>query len=82
MFETFEQACAYVAQQGVKMVDLKFCDLRGRWHHLTLARQSVPHHAAKVSVFGRLCRGLKSVKAGDMVLVPDLSIGAIDLLLG
>ena len=29
MFERFEQAQAYVTQQSVKMIDLKFCDLWG-----------------------------------------------------
>ena len=79
MFETFEQAQAYVAQQGVKMVDLKFCDLWGRWHHLTIpARQFVPSLMQEGIGFDGSAVGLKSVKAGDMVLVPDLSTGAID----
>jgi len=36
MFQTFEQAKNYVVEQGVQVVDLKFCDLWGRWHHLTI----------------------------------------------
>jgi glutamine synthetase len=24
------------AARGVRMIDLKFCDLWGRWHHLTI----------------------------------------------
>ena len=79
MFETFEQAQAYVAQQGVKMIDLKFCDLWGRWHHLTIpARQFVPSLMQEGIGFDGSAVGLKSVKAGDMVLVPDLSTGAMD----
>jgi glutamine synthetase len=31
MFQTFEQAQAFVAERGVRMIDLKFCDLWGRW---------------------------------------------------
>ena len=79
MFQSFEQAQAYVAQQGVKMVDLKFCDLWGRWHHLTIpARQFVPALMHEGIGFDGSAVGLKSVKAGDMVLVPDLSTGAMD----
>ena len=34
----------HVEEHGVKMVDLKFCDLWGRWHHLTIpAGQFTPH---------------------------------------
>ena len=36
MFQTFEQAQKYVRDDGVEMIDLKFCDLWGRWHHLTI----------------------------------------------
>lgn len=36
MFQTFEQARRYVDDHSVQMVDLKFCDLWGRWHHLEL----------------------------------------------
>ena len=36
MFQTFEQAKQYVGEQGIQVVDLKFCDLWGRWHHLTI----------------------------------------------
>jgi len=61
------------------MVDLKFCDLWGRWHHLTLpAGQFTPELMENGIGFDGSAVGLKSVKAGDMVLVPDLSTGAPD----
>ncbi|RLC70472.1 MAG: glutamine synthetase, partial [Chloroflexi bacterium] len=37
MFENFDQARDYVREHGIRMIDLKFCDLWGRWRHLTLA---------------------------------------------
>ena len=37
MFQTFAQAREFVDAHGVQMVDLKFCDLWGRWHHVTLS---------------------------------------------
>jgi glutamine synthetase len=61
------------------MVDLKFTDLWGRWHHLTLpVTQFTPVLMEEGVGFDGSAVGLKSVKAGDMVLVPDLSTGFID----
>jgi glutamine synthetase len=79
MFQTFEQAQKYVRDYNVEMVDLKFCDLWGRWHHLTIpAGQFEPDIMNKGIGFDGSAVGLKSVKAGDMVLIPDLGTGFMD----
>jgi glutamine synthetase len=79
MFQTFEQARRYVDDHGIQMVDLKFCDLWGRWHHITLpASQFSPSLLREGIGFDGSAVGLKSVKAGDMVLVPDLTTGRPD----
>jgi glutamine synthetase len=79
MFQSFEQARCHVVEQNIKMIDLKFCDLWGRWHHLTIPAGQFTHHLMEEGVgFDGSAVGLKSVKAGDMVLVPDLSTGFMD----
>ena len=79
MFESFEQAQQFVAEQEIQVVDLKFCDLWGRWHHLTIpAGQFKPSLMEEGIGFDGSSVGLKSVKAGDMVLVPDVRTGFID----
>src|SRR5512140_3715183 len=79
MFNSFEQAQQFVEEHRVEMVDLKFCDLWGRWHHLTIpAGQFVPELMEKGIGFDGSAVGLKSVKAGDMVLVPDLGTAFMD----
>ena len=79
MFQTFEQARRYLDDQNILMVDLKFTDLWGRWHHLTVpAGQFTPQLLECGIGFDGSAVGLKSVKAGDMVLVPDLSTGMSD----
>ncbi len=79
MFQTFEQAHKYVRDYQVEMIDLKFCDLWGRWHHLTIpAGQFEAEIMAQGIGFDGSAVGLKSVKAGDMVLVPDLGTGFMD----
>jgi glutamine synthetase len=79
MFNNFDEAKRFVLDNDVKMVDLKFCDLWGRWHHLTLpAGQFTPELLAEGVGFDASSVGLKPVKAGDMILVPDLSTGFTD----
>ncbi len=79
MFKNFEEAQDYVEKHAIQMVDIKFTDLWGRWHHLTIpASQFTPDLMEKGIGFDGSSVGLKSVKSGDMVLVPDLGTGFID----
>lgn len=79
MFQTYEQAMRFMVEHEMQMVDLKFCDLYGRWHHLTLpVGQFTPELMENGIGFDGSAVGLKSVKAGDMVLVPELSTAMRD----
>ncbi|MCD4684574.1 MAG: type I glutamate--ammonia ligase [Anaerolineae bacterium] len=73
MFKSFDQARAHIKENGFQMVDFKFCDLWGRWHHITVpATQFTPQLMERGIGFDGSSVGLKNVKAEDMVLVPDL----------
>ena len=79
MFHSFDEATRFVRDNDVKMVDLKYCDLWGRWHHVTLpASQFMPRLLEEGVGFDASSVGLKPLKAGDMVIVPHLSTGFID----
>lgn len=79
MFQSFNEAFQYIKQNQVQVIDMKFCDLWGRWHHLSIpASQFEPGLMEEGIGFDGSAVGLKSVKAGDMVLVPDLKSGFID----
>lgn len=79
MFQHFDQASRYVDTNEIQLIDLKFCDLWGRWHHLTVpTSQFTPSIMESGIGFDGSAVGLKSVKAGDMVLVPDLTSGFMD----
>jgi glutamine synthetase len=80
MFSTFDDVRRYIEENSVEMIDLKFTDLWGRWHHLTIPEgQFTPALTTAGVGFDGSAVGLKSVKAGDMVLVPDLETGFVDL---
>ncbi len=79
MFQSIEQAQRYLTDHHIRMVDLKFTDLWGRWHHLTVPADQFTQALMENGIgFDGSAVGLKSVKAGDMVLVPDLSTGMVD----
>ena len=79
MFQDFDAAAAFPRDHAVRMVDLKFSDLWGRWHHVTISvtEFNVSLMSAGVGFDGSSV-GLKSVKSGDMVLIPDLTTGTLD----
>ena len=79
MFQDFSAAAAFVREHGIRMIDLKFTDLWGRWHHVTLsATEFTPELMGAGVGFDGSSVGLRSVKSGDMVLIPDLTTGCLD----
>jgi glutamine synthetase len=79
MFDSFVEAEQFVLDHDVCMVDLKYADLWGRWHHVTLtASQFTPLLLEEGVGFDASSVGLKPLKAGDMVIVPDLATGFMD----
>ncbi len=79
MFKNFAEAAAFVREHNIRMVDLKFTDLWGRWHHVTISATEFSSELMSDGVgFDGSSVGFKSVKSGDMVLVPDLSTGFVD----
>ena len=74
MFTHWQQAQAYIREKQFAMIDFKFSDLAGRWHHVTLPAGQFNEALMRGGVgFDASSIGLKPVKAGDMILLPDLS---------
>ncbi len=79
MFKAYSDAAAFIREHAIRMVDLKFSDLWGRWHHVTIPTSEFSPSLLTDGVgFDGSSVGFKSVKSGDMVLVPDLSTGFPD----
>jgi glutamine synthetase len=79
MFTSLADASDFVNKQNIRMIDLKFSDLWGRWHHVTLSATEFCQDLLDSGVgFDGSSVGLKSVKSGDMALIPDLSTGFVD----
>ncbi|MFW6205807.1 MAG: type I glutamate--ammonia ligase [Gemmatimonadota bacterium] len=79
MFDNFEDARRHITDDGIRMVDLKFIDLWGRWHHVTLPADRFTMEVMEEGVgFDGSSVGFRDIASGDMVLVPDLATGAPD----
>lgn len=80
MLKNFTDIERYIKEHSVAMVDLKYADLFGGWHHVTL-----PAEHATPSVLGEgigfdssSVPGFKTIESGDMILLPDPSTAFID----
>jgi glutamine synthetase len=79
MFQDFAQVRRHLDEQGVRMVDLKFVDLWGRWHHVTVPADQFTEEVLEEGIgFDGSSVGFRTVHAGDMVLMPDLATAAAD----
>lgn len=79
MFKTYSASAAFIREHNIRMIDLKFCDLWGRWHHVTVPTSEFSPSILTNGVgFDGSSVGFKSVKSGDMILIPDLGTGFPD----
>ncbi|MBD3237630.1 MAG: type I glutamate--ammonia ligase [Candidatus Eisenbacteria bacterium] len=77
---TFDEIRALIRRQKIEMIDLKYVDLFGRWHHVTLPAGTFDAGVARrgVAFDGSSVAGFKRKEVGDMVIVPDLSTAVRD----
>lgn len=80
MFTTAEEAIAYTREEGVKFIDVRFCDLPGVMQHF-----SIPVGAFQDDVFteglmfdGSSIRGFAAIHESDMKLIPDVTTAYVD----
>jgi len=80
MTQKIKAVLEFAEQQNIEMVDLKFCDLFGRWHHLTIPVSQFDESVFTqgVALDGSSVPGFKKLEAGDMVLIPDADTLLID----
>lgn len=79
MFEQLTDVERYIKENQIKTIDLKFSDLWGRWHHVTLPVSAFNEDMLNEGIgFDGSSVGFKNVHAGDMVLVPDFNTGFLD----
>jgi glutamine synthetase len=79
MDEKAEKLIRSVKDTQVEMIDLKFIDLFGQWHHLTIPSTYLSEKTFSQGVpFDGSSTGFKTIEAGDMVLIPDPETAQVD----
>lgn len=80
MIRSVEQVLQFLAEHRIQMVDLRFVDLFGAWHHVTLPSGRVDKALFDKGVpfDGSSIPGFKRVQGGDLTLVPDVATCMID----
>jgi len=80
VFKTLNDLERFIKERGIATLDLKYSDLFGGWHHISLPAS---HASAEVLQEGigfdsSSTPGFKTLEAGDMVLLPDLTTAFMD----
>jgi glutamine synthetase len=73
-------ALEWATETRAQMVDLKFCDLFGRWQHMTLPITSFDESAFDegLGFDGSSIRGWQGISESDMLLMPDATSAILD----
>ncbi|HLS72839.1 MAG TPA: type I glutamate--ammonia ligase [Actinomycetaceae bacterium] len=80
MFSTAEEAIAFTKEQGVKFVDVRFCDLPGVMQHFNIPVEAFTADAFTDGLMfdGSSIRGFQAIHESDMKLIPDVTSAYID----
>jgi glutamine synthetase len=79
VFEDITQVQQFVRDEQIVQIDLKFCDLDGRWHHVTMPAGRFDARLIEHGVgFDGSSVGFAALEAGDMAARPDLRTGFRD----
>jgi glutamine synthetase len=69
-----------IRERGIKMIDVKFVDLPGVFHHLTVPAAVIDEGVLEAGLpfDGSSIRGFRGIAESDMVLLPDLNTVVFD----
>ncbi|MER5638563.1 type I glutamate--ammonia ligase [Kitasatospora sp. NPDC002227] len=77
MFNNAAEVKQYIAENDIKFVDVRFCDLPGVMQHFSVP--AATFDPAETLMFdGSSIRGFQAIHESDMALVPDLTTARLD----
>lgn len=79
MFSTAEEAIAYVKENDIAFIDVRFCDLPGTMQHFNIPATLLADALEDGLMFdGSSIRGFATIDKSDMKLIPDISSAYLD----
>jgi glutamine synthetase len=80
LFANPDELLRYVSSEGVKFIDVRFCDLLGVMQHFVVPIESFDESTVRdgVAFDGSSIRGFQQIHESDMLLLPDVSTAFVD----
>src|SRR4029453_12149586 len=80
MFQGADDLLAYVKDEGVEFIDIRFCDLPGIMQHFTVPVGTFgpEYFEDGVNFDGSSIRGFQKIHESDMALLPDPATAFVD----
>jgi glutamine synthetase len=81
VFSSADEVLAFIKDEDVKFVDIRFCDLPGIMQHFNVPAETVDDrllHGRPDAFDGSSIRGFQAIHESDMKLVPDVATAYID----
>jgi glutamine synthetase len=80
MFSNAEELLSYVKDEGVRFIDIRFCDLPGVMQHFNVPIESFSEDTLTegLAFDGSSIRGFQAIHESDMLLLPDVTTAFVD----
>lgn len=78
---TAQDVAAAIEANGIKMVDVRFTDLFGQWHHFSMPAEAFDIEDAfeeGMGFDGSSIRGFQTIEISDMLLIGDPTTAFVD----
>ncbi|MBK8462398.1 MAG: type I glutamate--ammonia ligase [Nigerium sp.] len=80
MFQSADELVAFIEENDIETVDVRFCDLPGVMQHFTIPSAYLTPDVIEegLSFDGSSIRGFQKIHESDMALLPDISSAFVD----
>jgi glutamine synthetase len=80
VFSSADEVLAFVTEEDVKFIDVRFCDLPGIMQHFTVPVESFTAETFEEGLMfdGSSVRGFQQIHESDMLLLPDPATARVD----
>ncbi|KKT34960.1 MAG: Glutamine synthetase [Parcubacteria group bacterium GW2011_GWA2_44_12] len=75
-----QEVLSFIANQGIKIVDMRFSDLFGTWQHFSVSAKEFSESVFEkgLGFDGSSLRAFKDIQESDMIVVPDPTTAFLD----
>jgi glutamine synthetase len=80
LVNTPKECLEFISKNGIKMVDFRFVDVFGVWHHFSVSAREVDEGTFEdgLGFDGSSIRGFQTIEESDMILIPDVTTAFVD----